>query len=178
VYRTVKSLHPAASQVKSTCKPKNIPRLIINTGTIALAFDDGPAKNFTSKVLDLLKSYDMKATFFVTGHDFAQPIDDPTAEYGAVLNRMHSEGHQIGHHTWTHENLTTLNDTRVTNQMLYNEMALRNVLGFIPTYMRPPYLSCKGNCPDIVGNLGYHIITANLDTKGTYYLPASRKSSF
>ncbi|KAH8653562.1 hypothetical protein BX600DRAFT_471169 [Xylariales sp. PMI_506] len=146
---------PYGQIIKSCSKP----------GTIALAFDDGPAKNYTSKILDLLRSYDMKATFFVTGHDFAQPIDDPDVEYGAVLQRIHAEGHQIGHHTWTHENLTTLNDTRLTNQMHYNEMALRNVLGFIPTYMRPPYLSCKNNCPTIVGDLGYHIITANLDTK-------------
>lgn len=108
----------------------------------------------------------MKATFFVTGHDFAQPIDDPKAEYGPVLLRMHAEGHQIGHHTWTHENLTTLNSTLFDNQIHYNELALRNVLGFIPTYLRPPYLSCKGDCPSRLLDKGYHIITANLDTKG------------
>lgn len=144
--------------------------LITNTGSIAIAFDDGPAKNYTAKVLDLLKSYDMKATFFVTGHDFDKPIDDPTAPYAALMKRTLDEGHQIGHHTWTHENLTQINETRITNQMIYNEMAIRNVLGFIPTYMRPPYLQCQETCLSIMDKLGYHVVRANLDTKGMCFL--------
>lgn len=109
----------------------------------------------------------MKATFFVTGHDFAKAIDDPTAGYAALLRRMHADGHQIGSHTWTHENLTTFtNETQVVNQIHYNEMALRNVLGFIPTYFRPPYLQCRGNCLLVMKKLGYHVIMKTLDTDG------------
>lgn len=112
----------------------------------------------------------MKATFFVTGHDFDKPIDDPTAPYATIMKRTLDEGHQIAHHTWTHENLTAINNTRITNQMIYNEMAIRNVLGFIPTYMRPPYLQCTESCLKIMGDLGYHVVRANLDTKGMYRL--------
>jgi peptidoglycan/xylan/chitin deacetylase (PgdA/CDA1 family) len=112
----------------------------------------------------------MKATFFVTGHNFDKPIDDPTAPYATIMKRTLDEGHQIAHHTWTHENLTMINDTRIKNQMIYNEMALRNVLGFIPTYMRPPYLQCTESCLKIMGDLGYHVVRANVDTKGMYRL--------
>ena len=60
-------------------------------GSIYLTFDDGPS-NYTSKILDILKKYNVKATFFVTnkGSD-------------AVLLRAYNEGHTIGLHTNTHK---------------------------------------------------------------------------
>lgn len=53
--------------------------------------------------------------------------------------------------------------------MYLNEMALRNVLGVIPTYMRPPYLECSVTCQSILGDLGYHVISTNLDTLDWQY---------
>jgi peptidoglycan/xylan/chitin deacetylase (PgdA/CDA1 family) len=49
---------------------------------------------------------------------------------------MVADGHQIGSHTWSHQDLSTLDATRFQNQIVYNEMAFRNILGFFPTYMR------------------------------------------
>jgi peptidoglycan/xylan/chitin deacetylase (PgdA/CDA1 family) len=112
----------------------------------------------------------MKATFFITGHDFELPIDDSNTTYGTTLLRTHKEGHQIGHHTWTHENLTILNSTLMQNQMEYNEMALRNVLGFIPTYFRPPYLQCQDACQALMLKMGYHVIMESLNTLGAQNL--------
>ena len=48
--------------------------------------------------------------------------------------------------------------------MVYNEMALRNILGVIPTYMRPPYVDCNADCFTKLGDLGYHAIYYDLDT--------------
>jgi hypothetical protein len=46
------------------------------------------------------------------------------------------------------------------DQMIKNEMAFRNILGFFPTYMRPPYVSCTraSGCVDDLNSLGYHIV--------------------
>lgn len=55
-----------------------------------LTFDDGTSEN-TIKILDTLKKYDVKATFFVTGRS------DPE-----ILRRIRDEGHTIGNHTMTH----------------------------------------------------------------------------
>lgn len=49
---------------------------------------------------------------------------------------MIAEGHQVASHTWSHQNLTSLDATTFQNQMIYNEMAFRNILGYFPTYMR------------------------------------------
>ena len=53
------------------------------------------------------------------------------------------------------------------NEIICNEMAFRNVLGFFPRYLRPPYGSCSiGSwCQDDVKKLGYHIVTWNVDLK-------------
>lgn len=138
----------------------------VTTGDIALTFDDGPYL-YTNDLLDKLKSYGAKATFFITGNNIGKGrINDPSTIYPAILRRMHAEGHQIASHTWSHENASQLTNTQFTNQMVWNEIAINSVLGFFPTYMRPPYSICEKNCQSILSTLGYHTIYFDLDTAG------------
>jgi peptidoglycan/xylan/chitin deacetylase (PgdA/CDA1 family) len=62
---------------------------------IYLTFDDGPSANVTPKILDVLKKYRVKATFFVLGH-----LVDKNPE---IIERMAKEGHAIANHTYTHD---------------------------------------------------------------------------
>lgn len=135
-------------------------------GTVAITFDDGPQKNYTSHILDVLKSYNAKATFFITGNNINKGQIDITQEFVDVLKRMDSEGHQMASHTWTHLDLSAISTQDRHNQMIKNEMALRNIVGKIPTYMRPPYSSCtaESGCEDDLAALGYHITYFDLDT--------------
>lgn len=64
--------------------------------TFALTFDDG-ATSYTNEVLDQLASANMKATFFVNGHNY-----DDLKNHQPELERMLKEGHQIGSHTQVH----------------------------------------------------------------------------
>lgn len=46
----------------------------------------------------------------------------------------------------------------MVNQVQYMEMALRNILGFIPTYFRPPFVDCESDiCRRILKKMGYHV---------------------
>ncbi len=63
---------------------------------IALTFDDGPDPEFTPKILDLLKEYNAKATFFCIG--------SKVNGQEAILKRIVHEGHSIGNHTYEHAN--------------------------------------------------------------------------
>lgn len=138
----------------------------VNPGHIALTFDDGPYI-YTNDLLDKLKSYGAKATFFITGNNLGKGmINDPATIYPAILKRMHAEGHQIASHTWSHQNASQLTNTQFTNQMIWNEIAFNSVLGFFPAYMRPPYSICEKNCQNILSTLGYHQIYFDLDTAG------------
>lgn len=62
--------------------------------TIYLTFDDGPVPGVTARVLDILDSYNIKATFFCVGENVANNPDI----YAEVLQR----GHQVGNHTYNH----------------------------------------------------------------------------
>ncbi len=60
-------------------------------GVIYLTFDDGPS-NYTSEILQILKKYNIKATFFVTGNGS-----------DSMIKKEYDEGHTIGLHTYTHD---------------------------------------------------------------------------
>lgn len=62
--------------------------------TAYLTFDDGPSRKVTPAVLKILSDYDIKATFFVVGKMVDANPD--------MLQRIHEEGHAIGHHSYSH----------------------------------------------------------------------------
>lgn len=63
---------------------------------VYLTFDDGPSEN-TGKILDILKQYNIKGTFFVTGNH---------REHDDLIKRAFDEGNSIGLHTYTHDYAT------------------------------------------------------------------------
>lgn len=69
---------------------KKNPDIPIGDKVIYLTFDDGPSA-YTNELLDILKKYNVKATFFVTGNGS-----------DAVIKRAYEEGHSIGLHTYSH----------------------------------------------------------------------------
>src|ERR1700744_6640165 len=74
------------------------PRTIFHSGllhnhVIALTFDDGPNAH-TDEVLDVLKKYNVKATFFIVG--------DMAHKHPATLKRIADEGHLLANHTADH----------------------------------------------------------------------------
>ncbi|GJN66712.1 hypothetical protein PLICBS_000731 [Purpureocillium lilacinum] len=166
------SKKPIGDSTENVARPKlgSVPYGTIITqctspGQIALTYDDGP-ESFTSELLDKLDTLGVKATFFVSGNNVGKgEIDGCGNSWAAVVKRTYDSGHQIAHHTWTHQDLEAANSTIRKTEMIYNEMAFRNIFGWFPTYMRPPFLSCGSNCMSLMSQLGYHIISTNLDTK-------------
>ena len=73
---------------------RNIKKSVEGEKICYLTFDDGPSEN-TVKILNILKQYDAKATFFVIGNC----IDEETRE---ILERIIEEGHAIGLHANNH----------------------------------------------------------------------------
>ena len=65
-----------------------------NSKTIYLTFDDGPIPEITPWVLDILDSFDIKATFFCVG--------DNVRKHPDIYNDVSERGHQVGNHTFNH----------------------------------------------------------------------------
>lgn len=101
--------------------------------TIAITFDDGPDPVWTPKVLDLLKAQHVKATFFVVGAEVAKHPD--------LARRIVAEGHQIGVHTFTHANLSTIPGWRRSLELRQSQLILAGATGVSTPLLRPPYSS-------------------------------------
>ncbi|KAJ5911214.1 peptidoglycan-N-acetylglucosamine deacetylase, partial [Penicillium subrubescens] len=157
--------------LESTQDSKMTPQLphgvVINNctipNTIAIAFDDGPYI-YTEQVLDILANASIHATFFLNG-DWKGNID----ELSHIVQRTFAEGHQIGSHSWSHLNLTTLPYKSILTEMTTLESAFLRILGFIPTYTRTPWLHVNELMLSVMADLRYHVIGASIVTDDKVY---------
>ena len=92
-----------------------------------LTFDDGPSKN-TPLILDILKNYNAKATFFVIN----------SADIG-YIQRIHDEGHTVGLHTASHNYAQLYSSTDAYfNDLKQISDKVESIIGIRPTVMRFP----------------------------------------
>ncbi|OUM96037.1 MAG: xylanase deacetylase [Thermobacillus sp. ZCTH02-B1] len=98
---------------------------------IALTFDDGPDPVYTPRLLDLLRKYGAKATFFVVGaHAERHP---------ELLRRMAEEGHTIGIHNYVHKTNWLMRPGTVKRQIARTSEIIEREAGVKPIYYRPPW---------------------------------------
>ncbi len=99
--------------------------------TVAISFDDGPDPEWTPKILDVLKQFNVKGTFFMIGEVAEDNV--------GVMQRVYREGHEIGNHTFTHPDISDISDRSVDLQLNATERLFAAKLGVQPVYFRPPY---------------------------------------
>ncbi|MBE1443684.1 polysaccharide deacetylase family protein [Paenibacillus sp. OAS669] len=99
--------------------------------TVFLTFDDGPDPDYTPRLLDLLKRYQIRATFFVLGSKAVQ--------YPELIMRMKEEGHLVGIHNYSHWTNAFMTPRRVRRQLNHAVGAIESITGEKPVYYRPPW---------------------------------------
>ena len=117
---------------------------------IYLTFDDGPIPEVTEWVLDLLKSEDIKATFFCIG--------DNIKKHPEVYKRILSEGHQTGNHTFNHLNGWKTETNHYINNFKLCETEHLKQNTEHSFLFRPPYGKIKPSQSKAIQQLGYKII--------------------
>ena len=122
---------------------------------IALTFDDGPEKTNTPRILDALKEYDAKATFFVLGHRV-----EANAE---IIRRMIDEGHSVGNHSYNHKELTKLKTDKLSYQIDTTSGYIREITGQDVYMLRPPYGSRNSRVIEAARQRGMAIILWDID---------------
>jgi len=115
---------------------RNHSRAVVRTGDskssyIALTFDDGPNPEYTPKLLDILKEHGVKATFFVVGKNAKQ--------YPHILRRIHSEGHLVGCHSYSHRHAWLLSPMSTIRDLKQVYKILEDELKQLPGWYRPPW---------------------------------------
>ena len=98
---------------------------------VAITFDDGPSET-TALVLDILKKYDVPASFFCVGRQIER---HPT-----ILQRICREGHIVGNHTHSHsKSFGFYNKQQVVDELQRTDKLISDLCGKKPIYFRPPF---------------------------------------
>lgn len=100
---------------------------------VALTFDDGPDPNFTQPVLDLLKRFDARATFFLVG--------ERVQEHPDLVRQIIAAGHEVGSHSYRHESYKGKSLRWIADEMKRNWNCLKPLVGERSRceIFRPPY---------------------------------------
>ena len=132
---------------------------------IALTFDDGPNYN-TSKVLDVLDKYNVKATFFVLG--------SKAKDNKKILKREYDSGMEIGNHTFNHLLLTKYKENVIKDEINNTSSVIFEVTGRYPKLLRPSY-GAYNNMVKKIGDMP--IIIWDIDTLDWKYHNSKRIAS-
>jgi len=99
---------------------------------VAITFDDGPTADHTPRILDVLRRFDVPATFFFQGSNVNRNPD--------LVRRAHAEGHQVAGHGIEHVSALKLSSPEVMRDAETCHELLERVVGTrLPRYFRPPY---------------------------------------
>jgi peptidoglycan/xylan/chitin deacetylase (PgdA/CDA1 family) len=115
---------------------------------IAISFDDGPAENYTQKILAILNTENVKATFFCIGNRIAGNE--------AILKQVQADGHIIGNHSYSHHFWFDMYaDQKMQDDLKQMDAEMERVTGLKPKLFRPPYGVTNPNLAKAIKKGGY-----------------------
>ncbi|MGD8109676.1 polysaccharide deacetylase family protein [Vibrio sp. TRT 21S02] len=110
---------------------KSFSTKVENSQSVYLTFDDGPTKESTVAILNLLNEEKAKATFFPTGKN--------VLSHPEVTDRIINEGHSIGSHSFAHPHAWKTLPIKTYMDWKKNQKVFNSILGKRYTSYRPPY---------------------------------------
>jgi cellulose synthase/poly-beta-1,6-N-acetylglucosamine synthase-like glycosyltransferase/peptidoglycan/xylan/chitin deacetylase (PgdA/CDA1 family) len=129
---------------------------------IALTFDDGPDPRWTPRIVAELQRLHVPATFFVVGSEVVRHPD--------VVRDLHRAGFELGNHTFTHADVSSLPSWEQRLQVGLTDNALAGTVGIRPRLFRPPYSSVPGGVSagqarayERLAHDGYDIVLTDFD---------------
>lgn len=124
---------------------------------VALTFDDGPDPRFTPQILDVLKGYNVKATFFVMG---------ARAEaYPELVQQIIDDGHVIGNHSYWHPNFVEEADSAtLESEVSKTEDILAEQIGYRTKLFRAPYGFLNNKLVEKLRDMNYSVVGWTVDS--------------
>jgi peptidoglycan-N-acetylglucosamine deacetylase len=127
---------------------------------VALSFDDGPDEHVTPFVLDILKSNDVKAVFFVVG--------EKARKFPGIVKRIDDEGHILGNHSYTHHHLFDFfSVNKMKHELARTDQVVYQITGKKMKLFRPPYGVTNPPVSKTIKEMSYHCIGWSLRSKDT-----------
>ncbi|EAZ92131.1 polysaccharide deacetylase family protein [Crocosphaera chwakensis] len=125
--------------------------------SVVLTFDDGPSPQYTEAILDILRKYNVKATFFVVGSQVSQ--------YCPILRRIYQEGHEIGNHSYNHPWMGRISSEEQQQEIFQTQSIIENCIGSKPRWFRSPYASQNESTLKIAHQAGLNTALWTIDTE-------------
>ena len=123
---------------------------------VAFTFDDGPHPNVTPRILQTLKEYNIKSTFFMLGNQ--------VEKYPDIAKQVADNGHEIGNHTYNHPNLRKLSNEEMMEEIRSTNEIITLTTGEEPTLLRPPYGIYTNEVLNYATTNGYSTILWSVDS--------------
>ena len=133
---------------------------------VALSFDDGPTPSGTARVLSILDSLEAKGTFFVTGSELSENLDQGRAILEA--------GHELGNHSYSHRRMIGKSPRFVRGEIERTDSLIRGIGGGGDILFRPPYSKKLLVLPWVLWRTGRTAVTWDVEPES--YPGASRDS--
>jgi peptidoglycan/xylan/chitin deacetylase (PgdA/CDA1 family) len=133
---------------------------------IALTFDDGPHPRYTPRILDVLDEYNIKATFFVVGIN--------AENYPDTIENVIKKGHEIGNHTFTHPQVSSLDPETLKDEVERCESTIYGLTDRKTKLFRPPEGMIDSDVKKVLGKLDYKVILWDIDTKDWAHTPPKK----
>ncbi|MCY6356418.1 polysaccharide deacetylase family sporulation protein PdaB [Clostridium sp. ZS2-4] len=139
-------------------KGKKLPIYCVDTNEkkIAISFDASWGANNTIKILDILDKYDVKATFFLVG----RWVD----EFPEETKEIYKRGHEIGNHSNSHPDMTTLSDDRIVKEIAATDAKLMQLIGTDTKLFRFPSGSYDDRSIQAIENTNHRCIQWDVDS--------------
>ena len=115
--------------------------------TIYLTFDEGYEAGYTSRILDILKENDVKATFFITAHYLNTQEE--------LVKKMIDEGHIVGNHTVNHKSMPSLSEEEIKKEVMDLHQVIYEKFNYEMKYIRPPKGEFSQRTLQLTNSLGY-----------------------
>lgn len=135
----------AGVYIKAFCRAKS------SSKAIALTFDDGPDPVWTPKVLEVLKRYNIKATFFCIG----EKVD----KHPHLVKQLMDQGHLVGNHTYYHTSFfPLLKKKKMIAELQRCDDVIKNITREHVRLFRPPFGVTNPTISAAVRKLGYKVV--------------------
>lgn len=151
-------LGDTAIAVSSTYGDRELPIYCVDTEEkkIAISFDAAWGCEDFQKIMEILDKHNVKTTFFMTG--------EWVEKYPDAVKTLVEKGHDLGNHSATHPDMTTLSKEKQKEQILKVHNAVKELTGYEMELFRPPYGAYNNEVIRTCYEVGYFPIQWDVDT--------------
>lgn len=152
------TLGKEAVAVSSTYGNRELPIYSVDTEEkkIAISFDAAWGAEDFQEIMDVLDKHQVKTTFFMTG--------EWVENYPECVKELVEKGHDLGNHSATHPDMTTLSKEKQKEQIMEVHIAVKELTGYEMELFRPPYGAYNNDLIRTCYENGYYPIQWNCDS--------------